>query len=72
MDNEEVRPAEDSFIAEAKVLCNGQLHAQRRAELLWLLFYNKHRSFNTPFRLFSERSSGFCLLSSFSVISRKS
>lgn len=73
MDREEVRPSEARFVAEAKVLCNEQLHAQWRVDSLQLLFYNKHCSFNTPFRMFSEKSSGFCLLlSSVSVIRGKS
>lgn len=72
MNRGELRPAEDSFIAEAKGLCNGQLHVQRRVDLLWWLFYNKHNSFNTPFKTFSKKCAGFCLQSSFSVISRKS
>lgn len=59
---EEVRPSKVRFIAEAKVLCNGQLHAQGRGDSLQLLFYNKCNSFNTPFRMFFVKISRFCLL----------
>lgn len=69
MDREEFRPSEARFVAEAKVLCNAQLHAQGRVDSRQLLYYNKRCSFNTPFRMFSENSSVFCfVLSSLSVV----
>lgn len=73
MGREEVRPSEAKFIAETKVLCNEQLHAEGEVDSLLLLFYDKLCSFNTQLRMFSENSSGFrLLLSSLSVTRGKS
>jgi len=55
MDKKEVRLSETRCIAEANALCNEQLHAQGRVASLQLVFYDKHWSFNTPFRMFSEK-----------------
>lgn len=52
MGREEVKPSEDRFIAETKVLCNEKPHAEGKVDSLLLLFYN----------MFSEKSSEFCLL----------
>lgn len=62
MGREEFKLSEARFSAETKVLCNEQLHAEGKVDSLVLLFYNKLCSFNTQLRMFSEKSSGFCLL----------
>lgn len=70
MGREEVKPSEARFIAGTKALCNEQLHAQGKVDSLLLLFYNKICSFNSQLRMFSEKSSGFCLLLSSLTVTR--